>query len=140
MSHFCGFSAQADFCCYLETLFTSLCHFSGPSPTEQPASVSMDYHPPPSVVDRLRQSLSDGILDQLAEALLGSSRLEQFHTPVLRLEAFVHEGNDNATTSDQQSLIASVSSCQCHSGIVSNYLWLRIAVPRSESHSAYPHA
>ncbi|PMB71400.1 SET domain-containing protein [Beauveria bassiana] len=57
-------------------------------------------------LDRLRQSLTDGILDQLAEKLLNSSRLEQFSTPVLRWEAFVHEGG---VISGKESLIASRS-------------------------------
>ncbi|KAM3443874.1 hypothetical protein MY4824_000322 [Beauveria thailandica] len=56
-------------------------------------------------MDRLRQSLSDEILD-LAETLLEPSRLEHFSNPVLRWEAVVHEGG---VISGKGSLIASRS-------------------------------
>ena len=58
----------------------------------------------------LRQSLNHGILDQLADALLQCTSLDQFNRPVLRLEAFVQEGDRRSATSGEPSLVASVNS------------------------------
>ncbi|KAJ4148292.1 hypothetical protein LMH87_002770 [Akanthomyces muscarius] len=50
----------------------------------------------PDRLEALRQILSDEILNQFAEALLDCSSLENLRNPVLRLEAFVENGDNQS--------------------------------------------
>lgn len=66
----------------------------------------------PDRLEALRQILSDEILNQFAEALLDCSSLENLRNPVLRLEAFVENGDNQSDNRkrnrDQGSPIVSV--------------------------------
>lgn len=64
----------------------------------------------PDRLDPLRQSLNLGILDRLTEALQNCDTLEPFSHPVLRLEAFVQEGNKDTRSKGEPALVASVKS------------------------------
>ena len=61
-------------------------------------------------LDSLRQSFHQGLLDRLAEALLDCASLDQFKTPVLRLDAFVQEGDLDAMSNGEPALVSSVKS------------------------------
>lgn len=56
----------------------------------------------PDRLEALRQVLRDEILDRFAEALLDCSSLQEYQKPVLRLEAFVENG-DNQSNSRKRS-------------------------------------
>ncbi|OAQ99392.1 hypothetical protein LLEC1_05087 [Akanthomyces lecanii] len=65
----------------------------------------------PDRLEALRQALRDEILDQFAEALLDCSSLQELRNPVLRLEAFVENGdnqsNNRKRNRDHGSLLVS---------------------------------
>lgn len=63
----------------------------------------------PHHVDSLRESLGRAILDRLTEALLGCASIDRLANPVLRLEAFIQDGN---ATDDVQIAGESRSSPQ----------------------------
>ena len=56
---------------------------------------------PPEQADSLRENLRQVILEQLADALLDWPAMTSLSNPVLRVEAFIQDGNANA--SDQGS-------------------------------------
>lgn len=66
--------------------------------------------PPPELADALRERLREGLVDQLADAILQRLPESELHAPVLRVEAFLGDDGreDGSIGSEQQQPIMSV--------------------------------